>query len=210
MRFHAVKKTCTAPSSGIGLILYNPRDERSAKVTIDPSALITVTSCVDLGEAHIKRGALEAAGIDAFIDNEALVSAYPSLGYAQAIRIQVRAAQVRAARQILDTVSVLPKPHNNDADVDLHDDVDPCPACGSVHVFKIGMKSDQKNASSPEGLDARGLARHTRYRCVECGEIWSPNIRRTAANFGLALMWGLFLAGTTLAALWLIEWIRFL
>lgn len=174
-------------------------------MAIDPSALITVTTCVDLGEAHIKRSALEAAGIDAYIDNESLVSAYPSLGYLDAIRIQVRAAHVRAAKQILDSVSVLPN-----SDDEAHDDVDPCPACGSLHVFKIGMKSDAKSGNSPEGLDARGLARHTRYRCVECGEIWSPNIRRIAANFGLALMWGLILAGTTLGALWLIEWIRFL
>lgn len=64
--------------------------------------LVTVFNTFNPAEAHVQRSRLEAAGLDAFVQNE--LSAMLIDGYTMAaggIRVQVPADQVETARSLL-------------------------------------------------------------------------------------------------------------
>ena len=100
-------------------------------VTNDGDNLVELYRASGLPEAYALRDALEAAGIEAFVENELLQGAVGEvpLGWSTAPRIKVQARSVAAAREVLDRFSDETHAGRQESD---HADGESCLACGGV------------------------------------------------------------------------------
>jgi hypothetical protein len=76
----------------------------SAEQRADPDAPVAVGAYLNHVEAELARSALEAAGIESMIRSDDAGGMYPSpwMGWAGGVEVLVRAADVEAARDVLD------------------------------------------------------------------------------------------------------------
>ncbi len=166
-----------------------------------PDSLITFKTCLDLGEAHVLRSLLDAHGIPVYLASEHMASAYPSLGYLEAIPVQIRESDRARADAVMADVAVMP---NRAAEV--ADDPDFCPNCGSTHVFRFSgtVKRYFGLAVMEQEIDSKWRL------CKQCEHKFRLGASRLAANLWLAFLWGGTLAGLTLGLLFVINWLKYL
>jgi len=126
---------------------------------VESAPTVTVASFFSPAEAHGSRMALEEAGIPAWVADE---SGGTLFGVGIGSRVQVRATDVDAARQILSSG---PAP----ADALPPDMAEPaCPACGSRNVAPEARVDDQTSEPAREP----GSRRRWYYVCGDCREAW--------------------------------------
>jgi len=65
--------------------------------------LVVVATFGDRSEADLAKGALEAAGIEAFVRSDDSGGMRPAMTFSNGAQLIVRAGDVDAAREILDT-----------------------------------------------------------------------------------------------------------
>ena len=166
-----------------------------------PDKLVTFKTCLDLGEAHVLRSLLDAHGIPVYLAGEHMISTYPSLGFLEAIPVQIMSSDMARARAVMAGVAVLP----NKA-AELADDPDFCPKCGSTHVFRFSgpVKRFMGLVQVDQPQDSPWRA------CMQCQHRFKPGASRVMANLWLAALWGGTLAGVTLGLLFVINWLRWL
>ena len=117
--------------------------------------LVTIVRFFSPAEAHGSRMALEEAGIPAWVADETVGGMY---GFGVGVRLQVRASDEAAAREILAS----PPAPSEALPADLADPA--CPACGSRDVApEARVDDDQPDRSS---------RRKWYYVCSACDETW--------------------------------------
>lgn len=133
--------------------------EPIAMDVVESAPTVTVATFFSPAEAHGSRMALEEAGIPAWVADE---SGGTLFGVGIGSRVQVRVADVDAARRILSSG---PAP----ADALPPDMAEPaCPACGSRNVAPETWVDDQ----TPEPAREAGNPRRWYYVCGDCREAW--------------------------------------
>jgi hypothetical protein len=108
-------------------------------------------------EAHAARMALEEGGIAAWVTDEAGGTIY---GFGIGVRLQVRARDVDAARDLLGQLTA------NGVPAEIAEP--PCPACGSRNVTSEAWVEDNKS-TRPRWRRTR---RTWHYVCGDCREAW--------------------------------------
>ncbi len=106
---------------------------------VESAPTITLETLTSPSEAQLLRMALEEAGIEAWVTDETLGSMY---GVGIGSRLQVRARDEAAAREVLSSTAVKAAPSPGEP---------ACPACGSRNVAP---------------------ASEARYVCSDCKETW--------------------------------------
>ncbi len=129
--------------------------------------LVTVTSYRDAYEAHLARGILEAAGIEAFVADEHLVGV--DWLYSQAlggVKLRVAAESAAEARELL-AWAVLGDSDGGEINAAPGE---PCPMCGAAAGSRDSLDTRFRAASLWLGfpLSLGGY----RWSCAECGHRW--------------------------------------
>ena len=131
--------------------------EPTVTEVVESAPTVTVASFFSPGEAHGSRMALEEAGIPAWVADE---SGGTLFGMGIGSRVQVRATDVDAAREILASgpapTDALPPELAEPA----------CPACGSRNVAPEARVEDRESEPREPG------SRKWYYVCGECREEW--------------------------------------
>jgi hypothetical protein len=118
---------------------------------------LTVAKFFSPAEAHASRMALEEAGIPAWVADETVGTMY---GFGVGVRLQVRARDEDAAREILAS----PAAPSEALPADLADPA--CPACGSRNVAPEAWVDDTQPDECTPGR------RKWYYVCSACDEAW--------------------------------------
>jgi hypothetical protein len=126
---------------------------------VESEPTVTIARFFSPAEAHACRGALEEAGIRAWVVDEAGGTMY---GVGIGARLQVRAKQEDAAREILAAVPV----SGEQLPPELAEP--PCPACGSRNVAPEAWV-DEGEGSADRWSGGR---RKWYYVCKDCEEAW--------------------------------------
>ncbi|HXB57315.1 MAG TPA: DUF2007 domain-containing protein [Vicinamibacteria bacterium] len=124
---------------------------------VESEPTVTVANFFSPAEAHGSRMALEEAGIPAWVMDEGLGTIY---GVGVGTRVQVRASDADAARQVLSS-----QPAPGDAlPADIAEPA--CPACGSRNV------APEAWVETESGQRHQGTRRQWHYVCADCREAW--------------------------------------
>jgi hypothetical protein len=133
--------------------------EPAVMEVVESEPTVTVATFFSPAEAHGSRMALEEAGIRAWVMDESLGTMY---GVGVGTRVQVRAKDVDAARQVLSS-----QPAPGDAlPADMAEPA--CPACGSRNVAPEAWVGETES-DQPHGGHTR---RQWHYVCADCQEAW--------------------------------------
>ena len=131
---------------------------------VESEATVTLATFFSPAHAHACRGALENAGLKAWVVDEALGTIY-AMGVGT--RVQVRQQDIEAAQAILDKLEDSP-PSADALPPELAEP--PCPRCGSVRVIPFAEMDDELVRLGP-----LGFGRRWKYRCGDCDCIWSSS-----------------------------------
>lgn len=147
----------------------------------------TIATAATSSEAHIIRGVLESAGIEAFVLDEHASSMYvPRLGLAEPIRIQVYSEQADEAQDLLDQPAEFPDEGGEVAELRLSigetvetldatagEDGDLlCPACASDLVYRK-EPSGLRQLVAMLLLGIPYLFMRRPWECRSCGHLWT-------------------------------------
>jgi hypothetical protein len=133
--------------------------EPAVTEVLESEPTVTVATFFSPAEAHGSRMALEGAGIPAWVIDESMGTMY---GVGVGTRVQVRAKDADAARQVLSS-----QPAPGDAlPADIAEPA--CPACGSRNVAPEAWV-DATESDQPRWDRAR---RQWHYVCADCREAW--------------------------------------
>jgi hypothetical protein len=122
---------------------------------VEGQDLVTLGRFFSPAEAHAHRAALDEAGIAAWVQDEGLGTMY---GVGIGARLQVRAEDEAAARQLLAQVAPVPA---SELPPELAEP--PCPQCGSRNVT-------QAAAIVAAAVDP--TRRQWQNQCQACGHVW--------------------------------------
>jgi hypothetical protein len=127
--------------------------------SVRAESMVTIARFFSSAQAHVSRMALEAAGLEAWVADEAGGTMY---GVGVGTRLQVRGQDADAAREVLSAAPTSAE--------DLPPEMaePPCPACGSRNVISEAWVDD---AEEPEAL-RRATRRKWYYVCNDCEEEW--------------------------------------
>jgi hypothetical protein len=129
---------------------------------IEDQPVASIARFFNPGEAHAFKMALAEAGIPAWVADQSVGTMY---GIAIGSRLLVRATDVAAAQEILDSAAA------SAAELPPELAEPPCPACGSRNVA-----SEAWFAENPEPTEERrswlGSRRKWHYVCGDCNEAW--------------------------------------
>jgi len=126
---------------------------------VESEPTVTIANFFSPTEAHALRMALEAAGIPAWVVDEAAGTMY---GVGIGARLQVRAKDESTAREVLSAAPV----SSEGLPPDLAEP--PCPACGSRNVAPEAWV-DEEDSGEPRWPGSR---RKWYYVCADCDEAW--------------------------------------
>jgi hypothetical protein len=147
--------------------------------------LVTIETFWTGHEAELAKSALEAAGIDAVLDDAQIVNMTQRANMAQGIKLRVRGEDVERAREVLDTDSEPIETHVAQPVIEPG-----CPQCGSLDITRrserlrtfllvavgiigVGVAVGFSEASFFLILALGVFALISgRSRCNECGESW--------------------------------------
>ena len=132
---------------------------------VESAPTVTVATFFSPAEAHASRMALEEAGITAWVADETVGTMY---GVGVGTRLQVRAAEEGAAREILAS----PPAPSDALPAELADPA--CPACGSRNVVPEAWVVEDE----PEKARWRSTRRSWYYVCSDCDEAWPMDAAR--------------------------------
>jgi hypothetical protein len=155
-------------------------------------ALETVATYWYVGEAELARTALEAAGIETFIDDENLVRVdWFNANAVRGIKVRVRSEDSEAADEVLNSLPEMVEGEGGEA-IEGADPKAPrsCELCGSPNVIKktrwphffaisivaIGLAialNETMAALFGVGAFALFMLITDRWRCQDCGEQWT-------------------------------------
>jgi DNA-directed RNA polymerase subunit M/transcription elongation factor TFIIS len=128
---------------------------------VEGRPLATVARYFSPAEAHAGRMALEGAGIQSWVADESLGTAY---GVGVGTRLQVRVEDEKSALAVLASepapASTLP--------AELAEP--PCPQCGSKDVSQ-----SSEPIEDPDPARTRGGGRQWYYDCAACGHRWATD-----------------------------------
>jgi hypothetical protein len=129
---------------------------------IEERPLATVARYFSPAEAHTGRMALEGAGIQAWVIDEALGTAY---GVGVGTRLQVRVEDEESARTVLTDGPASP----STLPAELAEP--PCPRCGSPDVRQSSELIRDSDVAQVRG----GHRRRWHYNCSACGHRWAAD-----------------------------------
>jgi hypothetical protein len=124
---------------------------------VEDQPLVTVGRYFNPVQAHGSRMALEAAGIASWVSDESGGGFY---GVGIGARLQVRAQDEAAAREVLDAAPV----PASEMPAELAES--PCPHCGSQEVTQTAEVAEG-------GTLLERPSRVWRYQCGSCGRTWT-------------------------------------
>jgi hypothetical protein len=125
---------------------------------VEGQSLVTVGRFSNPVHAHASRMALESAGLQSWVTDEAGGGLY---GNVIGARLQVRAQDETAARELLDSDPV----PASEMPAELAEA--PCPNCGSQEVTQTAEVAEETT------LQLERPSRVWRYQCGSCGRTWT-------------------------------------
>lgn len=141
----------------------------------DPAGeqLVTAATYSESVEAQMGRSALAAHGIRAFIADEHVATLTPHyIGRSLGIRLQVRAADLERATEILRPPAVDDEDELDEEDEAAELDGPKCPACGARYAYREWALGQVLVILALLGLPLLVLKK--RWHCRRCDAYWAP------------------------------------
>ena len=149
----------------------------------DSLSPVTIASYFSVAEAQLARTTLEGSGIESWIVGETVgVHDWRMVMGQGGLRLQVRAAQVEEAGEILglsDEVAGEPGTFDGAAELAAADEEVRCPRCGSVRIEESSVAQRESGCSRLFWPLAAfwflvGVLTGRRVTCLDCGNRWRP------------------------------------